>query len=570
MRSLLQTALVVHSARSRKVDLVDTNGTYRVVEPNSLILPKFGDLHRTPPRPIHLRQANYDDRFDFDTVFCDAFRDVDEKGADVVVLTGPPLLNLNEPFGHAEYMNVDSGIAGHAELHDVRGTQQSRVAGLGNCSTLHITLPSGFSRELPVAANERNLFRGRKCLVTVSKDNELVWIRDWARFYAKLHGVDAVLLYDNGSTKYNTSDVLEALGSVEGIEVAVVVDWPFPFGPQAGNWDGLRGVKWDSSYCQSTLLEHARWRYLNEAAGVLHCDIDELMVSETGTFFDDLDASDGLIFSEGRWIEAIRKDGSAGVPRFIDYQWWDDRRQPTTRKWLVDPRRCSHAKGWRTHGVLGVEGQLSTNTSHRHFRGISTSWKFDRSDTTEVDTDHHHRDDVLLAALEQAFEGEDVFSFADRRPLTSSTIRGRIRDAASSLSPTPVSVKFADPDTLILEFSENNAAFAAHIRFRGADIASSIQAHDESTAESLARLYGGSGPWRLDKDAMRRRTKATVVGNVIRHLQGRLDAVCAALPKSTEIPKSAEAGPEENVQAPGAPLSRRLARKAKAAWARLR
>jgi hypothetical protein len=504
---------------------MNNSGIYRIVRTNPLVLPASGHLHRKPPRPIHLRQANYDERFDFDTVFCDAFQDRDEAGSDVVVLTGPPLLNLAGPFTEATYSNVASGVVGRASLRTLHNSQHSRVGDLGLCDTMRIMLTDGFSREIPVSRNDRDIFRDRKCLVTISKDNELIWIRDWARYYAEAHGVDAVLLYDNGSTKYSSADVLDALSGVEGIDVAVVVEWPFPFGPQAGNWDGLRGVKWDSSYCQSTLLEHARWRYLNEAQSVLHCDIDELMVSERGTIFDDLAESEGLVYFEGRWIEAIREDGAAGTQRFIDYQWQDDRRPPTTRKWLVDPRRGAAATAWRTHRVFGLEGRLSANTSHRHFRGISTSWKFDRSDVSGIDPAHHVRDDVLVSALQRVFGEGDTPDFDDHRPLTSTTVRGRIRDEATKLSPAPSSVKFTGPDVLHVRFETSGVRLGIDVRFHGAQVTTRVHAADTHVADCLSRHFGGDGPWELDTDTMRRRTKKTVADNVIRHLQARLTEI---------------------------------------------
>ncbi len=45
-------------------------------------------------------------------------------------------------------------------------------------------------------------FRDCRVIFTLSRDNELDWIRDWVRFNRDVHGADAVLLYDNRSTLY--------------------------------------------------------------------------------------------------------------------------------------------------------------------------------------------------------------------------------------------------------------------------------------------------------------------------------------------------------------------------------
>ena len=48
-------------------------------------------IRRAMPRPLHLRQPDYEEKFDFTTVFYDCFRSLD---ASWCVLIGPPLINL--------------------------------------------------------------------------------------------------------------------------------------------------------------------------------------------------------------------------------------------------------------------------------------------------------------------------------------------------------------------------------------------------------------------------------------------------------------------------------------------
>ncbi|MFX8481515.1 hypothetical protein ABTL74_19375, partial [Acinetobacter baumannii] len=58
---------------------------------------------------------------------------------------------------------------------------------------------------LPVQPNLSHLFAGRRVLLTLSRNNAPRWIADWIRFYATLHGADAVLLYDNASDRYRAA-----------------------------------------------------------------------------------------------------------------------------------------------------------------------------------------------------------------------------------------------------------------------------------------------------------------------------------------------------------------------------
>ena len=117
--------------------------------------------------------------------------------------------------------------------------------------------------EIAVRQNHCDLFRDRKVLLTLSKNNELYWIGDWVRFFARRHGCDAVLFYDNSSTKYDVSEVYETIASIPRIEVVVVVNWPYKYGPQGTDRDvGPQKSPWDLAYSQPGVLEHARHRFL--------------------------------------------------------------------------------------------------------------------------------------------------------------------------------------------------------------------------------------------------------------------------------------------------------------------
>src|SRR5918996_3305983 len=49
------------------------------------------DPIRNPPRPLSLRHEDYEDNFDFTTIFYDCFWDC---AGESIILIGPPLLNL--------------------------------------------------------------------------------------------------------------------------------------------------------------------------------------------------------------------------------------------------------------------------------------------------------------------------------------------------------------------------------------------------------------------------------------------------------------------------------------------
>ena len=195
----------------------------------------------------------------------------------------------------------------------------------------------------------------------------------------------------------------------------MVVDWPFKFGPQ-GTLEGF----WDSDFCEYGILEHARWRFAPESAGVMNADIDELLVSSGGGgVFDALARSRlGIVRYPGRWVVGVEGDSPveptrgrrhleyhiALKPDFV-YRFGLIRRDRLRcpPKWTVAPRRCPVSAQWKTHTIAGwLNGRvLSSGFLYRHFREIGDSWKYDRTTRTPFDP-RKHFDDI---ELRRAFEG---------------------------------------------------------------------------------------------------------------------------------------------------------------------
>jgi hypothetical protein len=239
------------------------------------------------------------------------------------------------------------------------------------------------------------------------RNTQLTWLRDWAHFHAKGHGCNAVLLYDNASTTYTVEEVQEALSSVPGITTALVVPWPFKFGP-VGNPD------WDSDFAQHGALEHARHRFLATAGGVLQGDPDELVITENGVSVFDLAArsSTGYIGYAGHWIEnATAETPEPSSRRHLHYRYYggENDRNPVKAKWTVVPGRCPRTAQWGIHDVMGmtVDDEISRLATIRHFRAINTNWRFGRWRPETVDPGRHKVDEELVRWLELFDEGPD-------------------------------------------------------------------------------------------------------------------------------------------------------------------
>ena len=270
---------------------------------SSWILPETSEYHREPARPVERRQANFDAQFDWHTVFYDCFR---VQGTQVMLI-GPPLTRFEGILDSLKIHALPTGNECRYEVHH-RFTTGFANGRTDNLCQILIEVSEGDiclqlqtaagSKILDIRPSARQVFRGRRVLFTLSKNNHPTWICDWMRFHRDLHTADAVLLYDNGSTIYTVEALLEEMNRVSGYASICVVSWPYKYGPQ-----GVGRGTWDSAFSQDGAMEDARWRYLAEAYAVLNCDIDELSLSAESNIFDQAAASAaGYVKFSGRWV----------------------------------------------------------------------------------------------------------------------------------------------------------------------------------------------------------------------------------------------------------------------------
>lgn len=354
------------------------------VETTSLFISDGTRLRRRPrlallPRPLAFRR-----QFESRAIFYDCFWHADGER---VLLVGPPPGSLAIHYTQARYFAqpLDYWLAAHyhtslsvtvTELRDVpRGTKD-----------IHATI-CGEAGRLPIGENLSERFAGRRLLFSMNRDNELSWIREWAHWHAHHHGADAVVLFDNGSTKYTPAEIAAVLAEVPGIAVVAVPSWPFRFGPRDPSV--LLNPYW-ARFLQISSMSVALRRFGAHAHSLLDCDIDELAVTTTGTsIFDLAKRSDqGLVAFRGTWVEAVAEPGSQPAPPHSAYRQVLEKPSAASsrqRKWALDPSR-DWVEQLNVHPYWHwIEGRpfgartMPSQASYRHFRGISTGWKEDRS-----------------------------------------------------------------------------------------------------------------------------------------------------------------------------------------------
>ena len=361
-------------------------------------------LRRQSPRPESLRQPDFDDRFDFNTLFYDVFRHPDNNK---VLMIGPALYNLADLFEGITIIAKPSGASCTFRRFDMDRLTRVEVDAPAGTSEVVLKTNAG---EFPAAVSppETGKYKSLRVLCTISKNNDLTWICDWARYNRDVHGAQAVLLYDNASTHYDLNELVGRLSSIGGLAFVGVVPFPFRFGPPGL---GLR-KSWDSNFLQIGSLEHARWRFLLDARSFLNTDVDELVVSRNGKSVFEAAERHGVARFYGAWMPNIRAsvlDQNKPV-RHTDFALVEapiysfalpPYRNLCQPKWAVAPRAVP-ALGHMTHHRIKNwwRSQMwDPRFSFRHFRGLSTGWKYKRDASETFDPAKHRIDENLKAAF---------------------------------------------------------------------------------------------------------------------------------------------------------------------------
>jgi hypothetical protein len=287
-------------------------------------------------------------------------------------------MNLAPHYRQVSYEALPSRTTLVAAHHASLSTMITELAGAPEGTTAVRMTFADATYEIGVGANHSQAFAGRRVLFTTSKDNDLAWIAEWARWHAALHGTDGVVLFDNGSTRYTTKEIEGTLISIPGIKVAVVPSWPGRFGMTD---HALSINPYWSHFLQISSMSAALRRFGAAAFGLLNCDIDELAATHSGrSIYDHLaTARRGLVVFRGQWIEA----SGAGTDHTAYTQRLRDPRAARSgpKKWVLDPMR-DWVRNLKVHpywhwvrGRPAFGKTMPQDAFYRHFKAINTNWK---------------------------------------------------------------------------------------------------------------------------------------------------------------------------------------------------
>ena len=316
------------------------------------------------------RPEGFENRYDFKTLFYDA---VYVSKGNWVVLYCPKLLNFKSILRQAK-ITCDGKPVGRRRVRLLRRCDEVWIKVDGPVTSIQIEGPD-VSATLPVNADTAD-FAGRRVMVTRSKDNPLDWVKTWVEFHVQHQGVDAILFIDNGSTLYTPQELHDELEQIEGLKTVGVVPAPFRYG--GSNTGKLKHL---TKFFQSSMLNMIKTRFFSQAAGVLWHDVDELVISDTGTVFEEAAKSKlGYVTIPGHWRYA---DAVAGrKPMHADHIFRKEPDHLCKEKYCLIPNRWAAKGTWDVHGVRRYAFNnlvKSVNSRFLHCANLSNSWKRDRS-----------------------------------------------------------------------------------------------------------------------------------------------------------------------------------------------
>lgn len=321
--------------------------------------------------PAHLRRASavkpayrpegYEAGFDAETFWYDA---IWRQG--VVHLVCPPLNNLAGAVLGADY-RLDGKPASIRAHRRYRRHAVLEIPAAHAPDRIEVQIGDWQGGTLVAQAGLPGI-DGARVHFCINKDNDLAWIAEHARLTRRVHGLEAVTVIDNGSTRYAPAAIGAALAGA-GV-TPLVFEAPFPYGPV-----GLKPYRRTEKYLQTALFNALRLRGLDRAGAVLNADIDEIVLGDN-VFERARAARLGFVQIAGEWMSP--PPDAAAPFTHADHHFRYRPPKPSPTKWCLDPSGPLGGASWDIHALerLSLLQRFpAKGLRYLHCRGVSTNWK---------------------------------------------------------------------------------------------------------------------------------------------------------------------------------------------------
>jgi hypothetical protein len=335
---------------------------------NSLVFPEDSGLRRDHAVPSAWRGPDHDRLYDFRTLAYDAIACPGEKA---VVLVCPKLFNFERIVGEARF-SISGKQLGVRSIRRHRRFDEVFLDWDGRNGTLAFE-HAGLKLQTGLSQCELADFAGLNAMFAISRNNSLRWITDWVVYHIREHGLEAVVVIDNGSDQYSATDLAEALDRIGDLKAFRVVSAPFSYGPL-----GIVRRRFQSKFLQVAMFNAVRRRFLSEAAAILSVDIDELVHSTNGqsVFSAARRSLLGYVAFRGAW--AFRDTSMKGEPLHAQHVLREANGDKCPYKYCFVPSGWIGRRPLEVHGMAGrwINRLASMNDfGYWHCFSITTNWK---------------------------------------------------------------------------------------------------------------------------------------------------------------------------------------------------
>jgi hypothetical protein len=167
---------------------------------SSIRLPADG-FQRDAPTHCIVKQPSFWERYDSQTLVYDAYHCAKRK---TVRLLLPRTFNFAAVLKTATF-TIDGELCKKPKWRKWRHHETLTFHKLATAKVLTVEIGS-HTFTVPINAIDQGL-AGLNTIYTLSRDNDLNWLRDWARFHVEHHNLQAIVLFDNGSTAYDLAKI---------------------------------------------------------------------------------------------------------------------------------------------------------------------------------------------------------------------------------------------------------------------------------------------------------------------------------------------------------------------------
>lgn len=360
---------------------------------SSLILPADAGYRRDAPKRTVIKADRFWDRYDSRTLIYDCYFDADLRTLTFLL---PRSFNFADLIKRAVF-RADGQILPKPKWRKWRHHETLTFKAVQAPQSVTIQI-NDMTLTAPVNTVDRGL-DGLNTIYTLSRDNDLKWISDWVQFHVTHHDLQAVVLFDNGSTAYDPTEIDVLLSSITGIKAVRVIKADLPHGPL--NSDCAH--RSEAKFLQVAMLNLARDRFMARSRAMLHLDIDEMLVSTTGENIFDATVNDrwGHLTFPGIWHypSPATADVTHGSHRHIRA---GDTLCPT--KFALNPQGIFGRAALQVHSLERINRKFRFAPARfwfMHCHGISTSWKYAR---TSPKGEFLPASDTALRALDAGFQ----------------------------------------------------------------------------------------------------------------------------------------------------------------------